>query len=64
MIGAQMTKSPILHTAHITGKRAAPRLTIDQILHPRSVAVLGASDNVAKFGGRITSFLVKHGFAG
>ena len=49
---------------HITGKRAAPRLTIDQILHPRSVAVLGASDNVAKFGGRITSFLVKHGFAG
>jgi len=59
-----MTKSPILHTAHITGKRAAPRLTIDQILHPRSVAVLGASDNVAKFGGRITSFLVKHGFAG
>ena len=56
--------APILHTAHITANRAAPRLTIEQILHPRSVAVLGASDNVAKFGGRITSFLTKHGFAG
>lgn len=54
----------ILHTAHIAGKRAPPRLTLEQILHPRSVAVLGASDNVAKFGGRITSFLVKHGFGG
>ena len=53
-----------LHTAHIRGHRRAPRLTIDRILHPRSVAVLGASDNVAKFGGRITSFLVKHGYAG
>jgi acyl-CoA synthetase (NDP forming) len=53
-----------LHTAHIRGHRRAPRLTIDRILHPRSVAVLGASENVAKFGGRITSFLVKHGYAG
>ena len=56
--------APILHTAHTAGRRAAPRLTMEQILHPRSVAVLGASDNVAKFGGRIVSFLVKHGFAG
>ncbi len=56
--------APTLHTAHTAGKRATPRLTLEQILHPRSVAVLGASDNVAKFGGRITSFLVKHGFAG
>lgn len=56
--------APILHTAHMASERAAPRLTLEQILHPRSVAVLGASDNVAKFGGRITSFLVKHGFAG
>ena len=37
---------------------------MDRILHPQSVAVLGASDNVAKFGGRITSFLIKHGFTG
>ena len=53
-----------LHTAHIRGNRHAPRLTVDRILHPRSIAVLGASDDVAKFGGRITSFLIKHGFAG
>ena len=59
-----MPAPPILHTAHLAGQRAAARLTVGQILHPRSVAVLGASDNVAKFGGRITSFLVKHGFAG
>ena len=56
--------APILHTAHITGERAVPRLTLERIVHPRSVAVLGASDNVAKFGGRITSFLSKHGYAG
>ena len=54
----------ILHTAHLIGNRAAPRLPMDRILHPQSVAVLGASDNVAKFGGRITSFLIKHGFTG
>jgi acetyl-CoA synthetase (ADP-forming) len=53
-----------MHTAHIRGNRHAPRLTVDRILHPRSIAVLGASDDVAKFGGRITSFLVKHGYAG
>ncbi|MBV9115337.1 MAG: acetate--CoA ligase family protein [Hyphomicrobiales bacterium] len=53
-----------LHTAQISGHRHAPRLTVDRILHPRSIAVLGASDNPAKFGGRITSFLVKHGYAG
>jgi acyl-CoA synthetase (NDP forming) len=54
-----------LHTAHVDDKeRVVPRLSIEQILHPKSVAVLGASDNVAKFGGRITSFLVKHKFGG
>ena len=53
-----------LHTAHITGNRAQPRLPVDRILHPHSVAVLGASNDVAKFGGRIIHFLDKHGFAG
>ena len=53
--------APTLHTAHLIDNRAASRLSMDRILHPQSVAVLGASDNVAKFGGRITSFLVKHG---
>jgi acyl-CoA synthetase (NDP forming) len=34
------------------------------MLHPRSVAVYGASDSRDKFGGRIMYFLVHHGFAG
>ena len=41
-----------------------PRATVADMLHPGSVAVFGASDNVAKFGGRIMHYLVKHGFAG
>lgn len=44
--------------------RAAARISVDRILHPQSVAVLGASSSVGKFGGRIMHFLVKHGFAG
>ncbi len=44
--------------------RAAPRLSIREILHPRSVAVFGASDNRDKFGGRIMYFLTKHRFGG
>ena len=42
----------------------ASRLTIRQLLHPRSVAVIGASDTEDKWGGRIMLHLKKHGFAG
>ena len=59
-----MTETPALHTAELTGGRAAPRVGIERILHPRSVAVFGASDSTDKFGGRIMHFLVRHGFAG
>jgi acyl-CoA synthetase (NDP forming) len=52
-----------LHAAAVTD-RARPRVELDRILHPRSVAVFGASDSKDKFGGRIMSFLVQHGFAG
>ncbi|HZS82930.1 MAG TPA: acetate--CoA ligase family protein [Stellaceae bacterium] len=45
-------------------ERAPARLSIRQILHPRSVAVFGASDNADKFGGRIMRFLTRHGFPG
>ncbi|HXP73634.1 MAG TPA: acetate--CoA ligase family protein [Stellaceae bacterium] len=45
-------------------ERAPPRLSIREILHPRSVAVFGASDNRDKFGGRIMYFLTKHRFGG
>ncbi|HEV2439560.1 MAG TPA: acetate--CoA ligase family protein [bacterium] len=43
---------------------ATPRATVRDILHPASVAVFGASENVAKFGGRIMHYLVRHGFPG
>ena len=54
----------ILHTAHRAEPGTASRLAIERILHPRSVAVFGASEDVSKFGGRIIHFLVRHGFAG
>jgi acyl-CoA synthetase (NDP forming) len=44
--------------------RAPARLSIREILHPRVVAVFGASDNRDKFGGRIMYFLTKHRFGG
>ena len=40
------------------------RLPVRGILHPRAVAVYGASDNRDKFGGRIIHFLLHHGFTG
>jgi acyl-CoA synthetase (NDP forming) len=43
---------------------AAPRLSVREILHPRAVAVFGASEDRDKFGGRIIDFLIRHGFAG
>jgi acetyl-CoA synthetase (ADP-forming) len=55
---------PHLHAALARGTRAAPRLDVERILHPRSIAVFGASDTKDKFGGRIMHFLVRHGFAG
>ena len=60
---AQATTST-LHTADLLGARAEPRVDLDRLLHPRSVAVFGASDSRDKFGGRIMHFLVRHGFAG
>lgn len=43
---------------------AAPRADIRRFLHPRGVAVVGASDDTAKFGGRVMHYLLKHGYAG
>jgi acyl-CoA synthetase (NDP forming) len=42
----------------------SPRLSVGRILEPTSVAVVGASESRAKFGGRIMYHLVHHGFAG
>jgi acetyl-CoA synthetase (ADP-forming) len=43
---------------------ATSRLSVREILHPRAVAVFGASEDRDKFGGRIIDFLIRHGFAG
>jgi len=43
---------------------AAPRITIERILNPRSVAVFGASDDRSKWAGRIMYYLALHGYAG
>ncbi|MCO6417460.1 acetate--CoA ligase family protein [Siccirubricoccus sp. KC 17139] len=40
------------------------RLTLARIVSPHSVAVIGASDDVGKFGGRVIHYLIKHGFPG
>lgn len=39
-------------------------MTIEALLRPRSVAVVGASDQVHKIGGRPLHYLLRHGFAG
>ncbi len=41
-----------------------PRLDVRRIVFPESVAVIGASEDVRKFGGRIFNALTHHRFAG
>lgn len=45
----------------IVGGRSLP---VARIVAPRSVAVVGASEDVGKFGGRVIHYLQKHGFPG
>jgi acetyl-CoA synthetase (ADP-forming) len=59
-----MTDISALHTAIRKGPRAVPRISVDRLLHPQSVAVFGASEDIGKFGGRIIHFLTRHGFPG
>jgi acetyl-CoA synthetase (ADP-forming) len=42
----------------------ATALTIRRLFHPRSVAVIGASDNPEAFGGRVMRYVVAHRFPG
>jgi hypothetical protein len=44
---------------HCYGARTGSRLVA-----PRSVAVVGASEDFGKFGGRVLHHLIKHGFEG
>ncbi|WP_135465867.1 acetate--CoA ligase family protein [Crenalkalicoccus roseus] len=56
----------MLHPAGTDGAgRAAPdRIPLERIVAPRSVAVIGASEDVGKFGGRVLHYLIRHGFPG
>ncbi|WP_165982325.1 acetate--CoA ligase family protein [Dankookia rubra] len=40
------------------------RIPLAQIVNPRSIAVIGASDDAGKFGGRVIHYLIRHGFPG
>lgn len=42
----------------------APRIPVSRVVTPESIAVIGASDNIEKFGGRILHNILKHRFAG
>ena len=43
---------------------AGARLPVRGILSPRSIAIIGASEDAGKFGGRVMHNLVRHRFAG
>ena len=38
--------------------------TLEQMLSPRSVAIVGASDNPGRIGGRPLAYLIDHKFTG
>ena len=44
--------------------RIPDRIPLARIITPRSVAVIGASDDVGKFGGRVIHYLIRHGYPG
>jgi len=49
----------------LTSSSAVPhRLPLSRILSPKSVAVIGASEDVSNFGGRVLFHLLKHGYGG
>ncbi len=54
--------------ATINPKVAPPMPASASVLHtllnPRSVAIIGASGDIEKFGGRVMNFILKHGFNG
>lgn len=42
----------------------AARVTLSRLMNPRSVAVVGASEDAGKFGGRVLRYLLEHGYTG
>lgn len=43
---------------------SSPRLSVAQILNPRSIAVIGASEDLRKFGSRVLNNTINGGFSG
>ncbi|MFO1195635.1 MAG: acetate--CoA ligase family protein [Burkholderiaceae bacterium] len=41
-----------------------PVATVAELMNPRSVAVIGASEDQTKFGGRLLRMLIRHGYGG
>lgn len=50
--------------ASVTDRHRATPAPIAELLSPASVAVIGASEDQGKFGGRVLQMLLKHRFAG
>jgi len=50
--------------ASVTDRRRTAPAPIAELLAPSSVAVIGASEDQGKFGGRVLQMLLKHRFAG
>lgn len=47
--------------AHIqTQVMPPPNQSVREILHPRGVAIVGASDDETKWGGRLLRYMLRH----
>lgn len=44
--------------------RQADPISIERVISPRSIALIGATEDYTKFGGRIFHHLIDHGYAG
>ncbi|MCW5259511.1 CoA-binding protein [Verminephrobacter eiseniae] len=53
-----------LHAGTASRLHLAPRQTVRQILHPTSVAIVGASDSQDKWGGRLLRYMLRHHHGG
>lgn len=60
----QGRRNRVNKTLKSQGTRPAGLEGIDALFAPQSVVVVGASENVAKFGGRVMRNLLRYGYAG
>lgn len=45
-------------------KQQAPRIPVERVVSPHSIAIIGASESIDKFGGRILHNVMRHGYEG